>query len=105
MSGLDDRKDGMDAKLAHDNELRFKVMNRRNKLLGLWAAAKLGKTGDDASAYAKEVVKADFEEAGDDDVHRKVKQDLQATGTTPEQIRAEMDRLLSVAHDQIVNEA
>lgn len=105
MSGLDDRKDGMDAKLAHDNELRFKVMNRRNKLLGLWAAAKLGKTGDDASAYAKEVVKADFEEAGDDDVLRKVKKDLESTGTTPEQIRAEMDRLLSVAHDQIVNEA
>ncbi len=105
MSGLDDRKDGMDAKLAHDNELRFKVMNRRNKLLGLWAAAKLGKTGEDASAYAKEVVKADFEEAGDDDVHRKVKKDLEGTGTTPEQIRAEMDRLIAVAHDQVVNEA
>jgi hypothetical protein len=105
MSGLDERKDGMDAKLAHDNELRFKVMNRRNKLLGLWAAAKLGKTGEDASAYAKEVVKADFEEAGDDDVLRKVQKDLEGTGTTPDQIRAEMDRLIAVAHDQVVSEA
>lgn len=103
MSGLDDRKEGMDAKLAHDNELRFKVMNRRNKLLGLWAAELLGKTGQDASDYAKEVVKSDFEEPGDDDVHRKVVKDLEGTATTPEQVRAEMDRLVHVAHDQIVN--
>ena len=104
MSGLDDRKDGMDAKLAHDNELRFKVMNRRNKLLGLWAADKLGKTGDDASAYAKEVVASDFEEQGDDDVLRKVAKDLESTGTTAAQIRAEMDRLVHVAHDQVTSD-
>lgn len=104
MSGLDDREKGMDAKLAHDNELRFKVMNRRNKLLGLWAADKLGKTGDDASAYAKEVVIADFEEAGDEDVLRKVAADMADTGITKDAIRAEMDRLVSVAHDQIVSE-
>ncbi|XAL98627.1 DUF1476 domain-containing protein [Phycisphaeraceae bacterium D3-23] len=105
MSGIDDRSKGMDAKLAHDNELRFKVMNRRNKLLGLWAADLLGKTGDDASAYAKEVVISDFEEAGDDDVLRKVAADLKGVGTTDADIRAEMDRLLHVAHDQIVNES
>ena len=104
MSGLDDRKDGMDAKLAHDNELRFKVMNRRNKLLGLWAADKLGKTGDDASAYAKEVVASDFEEQGDDDVLRKVAKDLESTGTNAAQIRAEMDRLVHVAHDQVTSD-
>ncbi|MEM9415780.1 MAG: DUF1476 domain-containing protein [Planctomycetota bacterium] len=105
MSGIEDRQKGMDAKLAHDNELRFKVMNRRNKLLGLWAAGLLGKTADDAVTYAKEVVMSDFEEAGDEDVLRKVAADLAATGTTNDQIRAEMDRLVHVAHDQIVGEA
>ncbi|MFI4860802.1 MAG: DUF1476 domain-containing protein [Phycisphaerales bacterium JB063] len=105
MSGIEDRSKGMEAKLAHDNELRFKVMNRRNKLLGLWAADLLGKTGDDASSYAKEVVMSDFEEAGDDDVLRKVAGDLKATGTTDAHIRAEMERLLHVAHDQIVSDA
>src|ERR1700754_1827117 len=80
MSGFDKREEGFEKKFAHDEELRFKANARRNKLLGLWAAEKLGITGPDADAYAKEVVVADFEEAGDDDVFRKVRKDLDAKG-------------------------
>ena len=65
---------------AHDEELKFKATARRNKLLGLWAAEKLGLSGADADAYAKEVVMADFEEAGDDDVFRKIRKDFDAKG-------------------------
>ena len=72
MSGFDKRQEGFEKKFAHDEELRFKASARRNKLFGLWAAEKLGKTGTDAEAYAKQVIAADFEEAGDDDVFRKV---------------------------------
>ena len=81
MTTFDDRKDAFEKKFAHDEELRFKANARRNKLLGLWAAEKLGKNGADAEAYAKSVVMADFQEAGDDDVLRKVKGDLEAGGS------------------------
>ncbi len=80
MTTFNDRKDAFESKFAHDEELRFKAMARRNKLLGLWAAEKLGKSGAEADAYAKSVILADFEEAGDGDVLRKVAGDLQAGG-------------------------
>ncbi|MEM9106941.1 MAG: DUF1476 domain-containing protein, partial [Pseudomonadota bacterium] len=80
MSGMDERSDAFENKFAHDEELRFKAEARRNKLLGLWAAELLGKEGEDAEAYAKEVVLADFEEAGDNDVFRKVRADFDAAG-------------------------
>lgn len=80
MTTFDDRKDAFEKKFAHDEELRFKATARRNKLLGLWAAERLGKSGAEAEAYAKSVVMADFEEAGDDDVLRKVRADLEAHG-------------------------
>ncbi|MBI1374840.1 MAG: DUF1476 family protein [Phycisphaera sp.] len=103
MSGLDERRKGMEAKLAHDDDLRFKVTVRRNKLLGLWVAEQLGKAGDDAEAYAKEVVKSDFEEVGDADVIRKVLADLSAGGLNFDEakVRQQMDRLMIEAHDQI----
>ena len=80
MTTFDKREEGFEKKFAHDEELRFKASARRNKLLGLWAAEKLGISGDAANAYAKDVVMADFEEAGDDDVFKKVRKDLDAKG-------------------------
>ena len=90
MTTFDKREEGFEKKFAHDEELKFKAMARRNKLLGLWAAAALGKSGAEADAYAKEVVLADFEEAGDDDVVRKVVKDLAGKGVT-EQAGARQD--------------
>src|SRR5664279_2562608 len=101
MTTFDKREEGFEKKFAHDEELRFKAMARRNKLLGLWAAGILGKSGPEAEAYAKEVVLADFEEAGDTDVLRKVVKDLQAKGVTEPQIRAQMAELLATAVAQI----
>ncbi|APH72387.1 DUF1476 domain-containing protein [Aquibium oceanicum] len=103
MDNLKSRKDAFENKFAHDEELKFKSMARRNKLLGLWAAEKLGKSGDDADAYAREVVKADFEEAGDEDVFRKVRGDFDAAGVeqSDHQIRRTMDELLVVAAEQV----
>ncbi len=101
MTTFDKREEGFEKKFAHDEELQFKAMARRNKLLGLWAAEKLGKTGADAEAYAKEVVLADFEEAGDNDVLRKVAADLKAKGVDEAAIRAQMGTLLAVAVEQI----
>ena len=83
MSEFDKRKKGFEDKFAHDEEMAFKANARRNKLLGLWAAEKLGKTGDDAEAYAKDVVSSDFEEAGHEDVFRKVRGDFDAAGVDP----------------------
>src|SRR5436190_4587441 len=80
MTTFDKREEGFEKQFAHDEELKFKATSRRNKLLGLWAAEKMGRSGTDADAYAKEVVIADFEEAGDDDVFRKVRKDLDAAG-------------------------
>ena len=101
MTTFDKREEGFEKKFAHDEELRFKAMARRNKLLGLWAAGLLGKAGADADAYAKEVVLADFEEAGDDDVLRKVAKDLAEKGVTEQQVRAQMNELLAQAVAQI----
>ncbi len=103
MSSFDKRQEGFEKKFAHDEELRFKAGARRNKLLGLWAAEKLGKTGDEAETYAKSVVAADFEEAGDDDVFRKVRKDLDAAGVdqSDHQLRRTMDELMATAIEQI----
>jgi hypothetical protein len=103
MASMDDRKDAFEKKFAHDEELKFKAIARRNKLLGLWAAEKLGKSGADADAYAVEVVKSDFEEAGDEDVFRKVRADFDAAGVeqSDHQIRRTMEELLSTAIEQI----
>ncbi len=101
MTTFDKREEGFEKKFAHDEELRFKAMARRNKLLGLWAAGILGKSGPEVEAYAKEVVLADFEEAGDNDVLRKVAKDLQAKGITEQSIRAQMNELLGQAIEQI----
>jgi hypothetical protein len=105
MSGFDKRQEGFEKKFAHDEELRFKASARRNKLFGLWAAEKLGKTGTDAEAYAKQVIAADFEEAGDDDVFRKVQGDFVAGGVeqSEHQIRRTMDELMATAIEQIKN--
>src|ERR1044071_4549231 len=94
---FDKREEGFEKKFAHDEELRFKAMARRNKLLGLWAAGVLGKSGADAKPYAKEVFLADFEEAGDNDVMRKVLKDLEPKGITEQQIRSQMTDLLAQA--------
>jgi hypothetical protein len=105
MDSMKDREEGFERKFAHDEELRFKAVARRNKLLGLWAAEKLGKTGAEADAYAREVVKSDFEAAGEDDVFRKIKSDLAAgdPAMTDHRIRRKMDELMAVALEQIKN--
>jgi hypothetical protein len=103
MTTFDKREDGFEKKFAHDEELKFKAMARRNKLLGRWAAEKLGLAGDAAEAYAKEVVLADFEEAGDHDVFRKIRKDFDDKGVTQSdhQIRRTMDELLEQAIAQV----
>ena len=103
MTTFDKREEGFEKQFAHDEELKFKAMARRNKLLGLWAAEKLGVSGPAADTYAKEVVMADFEEAGDDDVLRKVRKDFESKGVAQSdlQIRAMMDQLLATAVAQI----
>jgi hypothetical protein len=105
MNSIEDRQKGFESKFALDEELRFKANARRNKLLGLWAAEKLGKTGEAADEYAKSVVMADFEEAGDDDVFRKIRKDFDAGGVeqSDHQIRRTMDELMAVAAEQIQN--
>src|SRR3712207_3459926 len=103
MSTFNDRKDAFESKFAHDEELRFKAMARRNKLFVLWAAGQLGQSGADAEAYAKSVVIADFEEAGDDDVLRKVRKDLEAGGknVSDAELRRTMTELLGRAVEEI----
>jgi hypothetical protein len=103
MSTFQERQDLFEKKFARDEELRFKATARRNKLLGLWAAQKLGKSGADAEAYAKSVVMADFQEAGDDDVLRKVKADLEAGGGAAGEgeIRTVMMDLMERAIDEV----
>jgi len=99
MTTFDKREEGFEKQFAHDEELRFKANARRNKTLGLWAAAKLGLTGADAEAYAKSVVMADFEEAGEDDVFKKVRKDFDAKGVaeSDHQIRRTMEELMAKA--------
>lgn len=106
MSSFDDRKRGQEAKFAMNQAADFKIMARRNKLLGLWAADLMGLTGADADAYAKTVVLADLEEPGDEDVFRKVRGDFDAKGIdrTDTRIREHMAELLPVAREQIAKE-
>lgn len=106
MANMKDREDAFENKFVHDENLKFKAMARRNKMLGLWAAEKLGKTGDEAEAYAREVVNSDFEEAGDHDVFRKVRKDFDAAGVdqSDHQLRRTMDELLNQAIEQVKSE-
>ncbi|MCL3882586.1 DUF1476 domain-containing protein [Marivita sp. GX14005] len=104
MSTFDDRESAFENKYAHDAEMQFKAEARRNKLLGLWAAELLGKTGEAANDYAKEVVKADFEEAGHEDVVRKVSGDL-GDKASDDEIRAKMAELMKQAKAQILDES
>jgi hypothetical protein len=103
MTTFDQRKDGFEKKFAHDEELRFKATARRNKLLGLWAAGKLGLSGGDADAYAKAVVMADFVEAGDGDVVRKLRADFDAkkVAVTDQDIAQAMTETMAQAIEQI----
>jgi len=103
MTTFDDRETGFEAKFAHDEAMAFKLTARRNKLFGLWAAGLLGKTGDEAEAYAKSVVIADFEEAGDEDVIRKVAADL-GDKSDDATIRAKLDEMLAEAKAQLFTE-
>jgi len=103
MTTFDERENAFEAKFAHDEEMQFKAQARCNKLLGLWAAEKLGKSGDEAEAYAKTVVIADFEEAGHEDVVRKVSGDLGSLSSDDE-IRAKMSELLPEAKAQVLSE-
>jgi hypothetical protein len=103
MTTFDKREEGFEKKFAHDEELRFKATARRNKLVGLWAAGKLGLSGDDANKYAKDVVMADLEEAGDGDVIRKLKADFAAKSVTvsDQDINTTMIDLMAQAIAQI----
>lgn len=107
MSTFDKREKGFEAKFARDESLRFKANARRNKLLGLWAAGLMGIAGPEADEYAKSVIKADFEEPGDDDVFRKLRDDFDAKGIeqSDHQIRRTMDELMEKAIEQVQSEA
>jgi len=103
MSEFDKREEGFEKQFAHDEELRFKATARRNKMLGKWAAERQGLSSDEAEAYAKAVVVADFEEAGEDDVFRKIRTDFDAKGVnvSDEEIRRQMQSLLAQAVAEI----
>jgi hypothetical protein len=103
MTTFKSREEGFEKKFAHDEELRFKATARRNRLLGLWAADKLGISGEAAEAYVKEVIRADFKEAGDEDVFAKIRGDFDAKGVeqSDHQIRRTMDEFLQAAMDQL----
>lgn len=103
MTTFDDRENAFEAKFAHDEEMKFKAEARRNKLLGLWAAGLMGKSEAEAADYARAVIKADFEEAGHEDVVRKVAADL-ADLSDVDTVRAKMDELLAVAKAQLMTE-
>lgn len=106
MSTFNDRERAQEAKYALEQETQFKVQNRRNKLLGLWAADLMGMTGDDAQAYAKTVVLADLEEVGEEDVFRKIRADLDTAGIdrTDAHIREQMAELTPVAREQVIKD-
>jgi hypothetical protein len=106
MTTFDDREKAFEAKFKLDQDAQFKVNNRRNRLLGLWVASQLGKSGADADAYAKEIVLADFDKPGDDDVVERVLKDLEAAGkpSTAETIRGKLAGLLGEAKKQVMAE-
>ena len=103
MNTFDKREEGFEKKFAHDEEMQFKASARRNKLLGLWAAEKLGLSGDEAAAYAKDVVMADFEKPGEEDVFEKIRKDFDAKNVeqSDHQIRRTMDELMARAIEEI----
>ncbi len=103
---FEDRQKAFEDKYAHDTELQFKVGARRNKLLGLWAAEQMGMHGDAAAQYARSVVESDFEQAGDEDVFRKVAGDLKAkkVDVSDHRLRKRMEELLQEARKQLMNE-
>lgn len=103
MTTFDDRENAFENKFAHDEELKFRCAARRNKLTGLWAAELMGKSGDAAAAYAREVVAADMAEAGDEDVVRKLAADL-ADKASDATIRAKLSEFMAVAKRQIMEE-
>lgn len=103
MTTFDDRENAFEAKFAHDEEMKFKADARTNKLLGLWAAELLGKSGDEAAAFAKDVIKADFEEAGHEDVVRKLVADLGDIADA-DTIRAKRAELSVVAKVELMKE-
>jgi hypothetical protein len=107
MTTFNQREKGFESKYKHDQETQFKITARRNKLLGLWAADKMGISGAAAETYAKEVVAADFDKPGDDDVVGKVVKDLGAKGLklAERDVRVEMERLAAVAREQVLKEA
>ena len=107
MTTFDKREEGFERKFALDEEMRFRATARRNRLLGQWAAEKLGLSGAEADAYARSVVAADFEVAGDDDVFRKIRKDFDAKSVpqSDHQIRRTMDELLGKAIQQLQTEA
>jgi hypothetical protein len=106
MASFEDREKGFERKFALDEELKFKATARRNRLLGLWAAGQMGISGDDAAAYAREVIKADLEEPGEEDVFRKIRRDFDAKGVgqSDHQIRRQMTELMVEAISQIETE-
>jgi hypothetical protein len=103
MSTFDKREEGFERKFAHEEEVRFKARARRNKLLGLWAAQKLGFDGDATEAYAKEIVITDFEGPGDDDMFVRIRRDFDAKGVaqSDHQIRRTMDELMAKAVEDV----
>jgi hypothetical protein len=103
MTNFSDREKAFETKFAHDSEMQFRAEARRNKLLGLWAADLLGKTGQDATDYALDVVKADLEEAGTEDLVRKVAADLGAKSSLDE-VRQKLAELLAVAKANLIDE-
>lgn len=105
MSVFDERENAFEAKFAHDAELKFRVLARRDMLVGRWAAAKLGKAGEAAEAYAKTIVLADLEEDGDEDVIRKLIADLATVGVGEAAIRAELVTQRGVAEAQLQGDA
>ncbi len=107
MTQFSDREKAFEAKFQKDQELQFKVTARRNRLLGLWAAEQIGLDGQDAEAYAKDVVASDFDEPGDDDVLRKVVADLQGKGVDADEaaVRKQMTVLFETAKQQLAEEA
>ena len=102
MSSFDEREKGFEKKFAHDEELQFKVSARRNKYIGEWASKILGYNPDQEKEYIQSVIKADFAEAGDDDVFRKVKEDLKDHNISDEDIRKKMDELNEKAKSELI---
>ncbi len=106
MTGFDDRKRNEETRYKHDQELQFKARNRGNKMFGLWLAERLGLSGDEAASYAKEVVMADFESPGDDDIFTKVKADLAAKSVeiSDRALQRQLQEYREVAAQQIKSE-